>query len=396
VEALIELSEVVRRVVGARVRDAHLVEDLTQETLVRVAAAQPRLGPEALQAYAIVTARNVVVSHARSTAVHARNVHRVVDYTSLDGPEALTLEREETDALTVALQKLDAPDRELLLRHEAEGVSTDTLASETGSTKGAIAMRLARARATLRLEFLLAFRRVDLPSQHCRHVLLALSAGDRRRQDSLDAGAHLLHCATCARLARPVSERRRGIAGWLFLPIAEGVRRAVRSLRQSRVTPAAVVAVVAVGTIALVGGAVLLRTDGPERPSVRAPSPTLPLPTAAPARSTASVTASPCPAALALEQLGTAALGCPIAPTHLTVTDVPADEGFWAQSASGLEVWVQLTGEGESPVDVQPGASLLVAGTVSDPAAAGPMASDPRVARLGYVVVSSYADVAVA
>jgi hypothetical protein len=83
-------------------------------------------------------------------------------------------------------------------------------------------------------------------------------------------------------------------------------------------------------------------------------------------------------------------------PTHLTVTDVPADEGFWAQSASGLEVWVQLTGEGESPVDVQPGASLLVAGTVSDPAAAGPMASDPRVARLGYVVVSSYADVAVA
>jgi hypothetical protein len=69
-------------------------------------------------------------------------------------------------------------------------------------TSGAIAMRLARARATLRLEFLLAVRRVELPTDRCRLVLLALSAGDRRRQPKLDAAGHLDTCPTCAALAQ--------------------------------------------------------------------------------------------------------------------------------------------------------------------------------------------------
>jgi serine/threonine-protein kinase RsbT len=144
----------------------------------------------------------------------------LVDYISLDGPEQLTLQHEETDALAVALDQLDETDRDLLLRHEDEAVDLATLAAELNTTQGAVAMPLARARAVLRLEFLLAFRHHDLPSSACRPVLLALSAGDRRRQQRLDARGHLAICPTCASLAHPITERDRRTAGWIPLPLA--------------------------------------------------------------------------------------------------------------------------------------------------------------------------------
>ncbi|MBA2386383.1 MAG: sigma-70 family RNA polymerase sigma factor, partial [Acidimicrobiia bacterium] len=274
-EPRLDLNHVVRRVIAARVRDSHLVEDLSQETLVRVAAAQPRLAPDALQAYAIVTARNVIISHARTESVHDRHSHRLVDYTTLEGPEELALEREETNALATALQQLDEADRDWLLRHEAEGISTDTLAGEAGISSGAAAMRLARARATLRVEFVVAFRRVQLPTARCRPVLLSLSAGDRRRQGLLDAAGHLVRCPTCAQLARPVTERRRGIAAWLIVPAAEAVRRAFASLRRNRSTQ---IAVLGATTVAAVGIVILTlpEDDGAEQalaPAARATAP---------------------------------------------------------------------------------------------------------------------------
>jgi anti-sigma regulatory factor (Ser/Thr protein kinase) len=52
-------------------------------------------------------------------------------------------------------------------------------------------------------------------------VLLALSAGDRRRQRDLDAGGHLLACTWCARLSEPLLDRRRSAAvdGEIRIPI---------------------------------------------------------------------------------------------------------------------------------------------------------------------------------
>jgi hypothetical protein len=126
------------------------------ETLVRVAGAERKLTPEAMQANAIVTARHLVLDHANSTSMERRHQHRLVDFTTLDGLEQLTLEREETDALAAALEMLDPEDRALRVRHESDGVSTEVLASDAGVSRGVVVMRLARARATLRLEFVLA------------------------------------------------------------------------------------------------------------------------------------------------------------------------------------------------------------------------------------------------
>lgn len=390
---LVDVSEVVRRVVSARVRDAHLVEDLIQETLVKVAAAEHRLAPSARQAYAIVTARNVITSHARSQAIHHRHAHRLVDYTTPAGPEQLALEREETDALTVALQRLDAADRELLLRHEADGVSTAALATDAETTPGAVAMRLARARATLRLEFVLAYRRLTLPTARCRPVLLALSVGDKRRQVTLNAADHLLSCSTCARLARPITEHRRSMAAWLFIPLGEAAHRTVRTVRRSRLAQAAAVTVTAAAVATMF---VVTRPQSPDSDAGVVPSSTSTTTTTTTTIPPQTTTPPPaCPPPAPLEQSNpTTILGCPIAATTLTATDVPADEGFWATTSAGTVVWVQLFGPGESPVTIIPGTSIVVTGTISDPAAAGVAGGDPRIDDAGFILEVPFTSIA--
>lgn len=89
-----------------------------------------------------------------------------------------------------------------------------------------MAAQLARARAKLRVNYLLAIRAIDLPTDRCQAVLNALSAGDRRRQRALDAGGHLLDCKVCAALSNPLTERRRTLAGFLPLGLVKPVEGA--------------------------------------------------------------------------------------------------------------------------------------------------------------------------
>jgi anti-sigma regulatory factor (Ser/Thr protein kinase) len=119
------------------------------------------------------------------------------------------------------LGKLPEQDREALVAHEVEGTDTITLAASRDSTPGAVAAQLSRARARLRVEYLLELEQAEPPTARCRPVLLALSAGDRRRQRDLDAGGHLLACTWCARLSEPLLDRRRtaAVAGEIRIPI---------------------------------------------------------------------------------------------------------------------------------------------------------------------------------
>ena len=221
-------------------------------------------------------------------------------------------------------------------------------------TSGAMAMRLARARANLRLEFLLAFRRVKLPTDRCRAVLLALSNGDRRRQAMLDAPAHLASCPTCADLAEPLTRRNRRVVAWLLLPFTEGIRRAWRRLTSRSVYRAAVVTMAGVALTLLVepeppiagpppattqsdppGTTLSPRTStpgtpGPPTPDITAPSsPTSTATTAPPAPATPDAATtpgntSPCLLTTPVEQLdpATEAL-CSIATTVVSAVEEP-------------------------------------------------------------------------
>jgi RNA polymerase sigma factor (sigma-70 family) len=218
---VVELAPLLRRVIAARVRDGHVVEDLVQETLARVMAARQRLEPRALAPYAVVTARNLTRSLAASENLSKRHAHRLIDLREPVLPEEEALRREERRAITTALGKLSQHDQEALVAHEVEGTDTATLAASRDSTPGAIAAQLSRARARLRVEYLLELEQADPPTARCRPVLLALSTGEQRRQRDLDAGRHLLDCAWCARLSEPLLDRRRtaAVAGEVRIPI---------------------------------------------------------------------------------------------------------------------------------------------------------------------------------
>ena len=218
---VLELAPLLRRVIAARVRDRQVVEDLVQETLTRVMAARQRLEPRTLAPYAVVTARNLVRSLATSEDRSRRHAHRLIDLREPMLPEEEALRREESQAITTALARLPRQDQEALVAHEVEGTDTATLAAGRDSTPGAVAAQLSRARAKLRVEYLLELEQGEPPTTRCRPVLLALSAGDRRRQRDLDAGGHLLACSWCAQLSEPLLDRRRtaSVAGEIRISV---------------------------------------------------------------------------------------------------------------------------------------------------------------------------------
>jgi RNA polymerase sigma factor (sigma-70 family) len=207
-QPIIELVPLVRRIVAARVRDPQLVDDLVQETLVRVMAARARIEADTLAPYAAVTARNLVASVARSDNRARRMAHLLADDDISERPEDGVLRHEENAAVKAALERLAPGEREMLLAHEVHGQDTATLAARERSTPGAIAARLSRTRAKLRVEYLLTHERAEPPTDRCRPVLLAFSAGDRRRQRELDTRGHLLSCDFCASLSGPLLDRQ--------------------------------------------------------------------------------------------------------------------------------------------------------------------------------------------
>ena len=397
---------------AARTRDRHLIDDLTQETLARLADREHRLSPDAQRAYAVVTARNLLSSHYRGQSVRGRHLHRLVDRDGADDPAQVTIDKEETDALTSALGQLDPVERDLLMRHEVTGTDLATLAGEDNVSRGAIAMRLARARANLRLEFLLAFRRVELPTERCRPVLLALAVGDARRQAQLDADDHVDQCPVCATLVAPLTERNRRIAGWLLIPLAEGLRRAWRTTRRYPAQAASAILIAAAAS----GIALAQRSpDTPERPTaaIAAPSsslaadpsttttdlstidataatsapsttvaapvpvasaiepappptaPPAPVASAPPAPGTAATSASPCPPPAPLDEIDlTAALGCPFGVTVVTITEVSSG-GLSATTAASRPVAIELVGAQAVPMALAPGVRVSVVGVVS-------------------------------
>lgn len=207
-EDLAEVTTIVRRVAGARLSDPHLVDDVVQETLAKLMASRSSLDPSALGPYAIVTARNLVTTHWRRDETSRRHAHRLVEVAHPPSPEDDVLSREEGEAVAAALARLSDRERDGLVAHEVEGLGTAALAQRWDTSPGAVAAQLNRARAKLRVEYLLHVHGDAPPTDRCRPVLMALSTGDGRRQRELDVGYHLLDCDFCGRLSGPLLDRR--------------------------------------------------------------------------------------------------------------------------------------------------------------------------------------------
>jgi RNA polymerase sigma factor (sigma-70 family) len=351
---LLALTPLIRRVVAARVKDPQVVDDLVQETFARLLQAGPRLDDGALAPFAVVLARNVAVSYIRGRSTEARHLHRLVDLAEPDRPEERALRQEEARAVAEGLARLPTRDRSALVANEVEGADTAALAAEFGSTPGAVAAQLARARAKLRVNYLLAIRGVELPTDRCRSVLNALSAGDRRRQRALDAGGHLLDCEVCSSLSEPLTERRRALAGLFPLGLAkplEGLRAWVRN-HPGQAT---------IGTGAAIGAAMLAtQLVGGEPPRQPPPAPTTTAVIPAGDRTLTSEGRAILP--LTGRPPLSRYAGDPVRAQGVRVQQVVADEGFWVGTSQRDRVWVQLTGTRESSFHVQPGDRLSFTG----------------------------------
>ena len=172
-----------------------------------------RLDDDALGPYAIVTARNLVASHWRRSATNRRNVHRLFDPAQPAPPDEGLVEDEENAAVRDALDRLSHPEREMLIAHEVDGQPTADLADEAGSTAGAIAARLNRSRAKLRVEYLLVLAG-EPPSDRCRPIAaVALGrqppAAGRARRRLPPAGVRVLRRAQRIGVRPAIEGRRR-------------------------------------------------------------------------------------------------------------------------------------------------------------------------------------------
>ena len=364
---VLDLIDPLRSYVGAHTRNRHEAEDVVQETLARVLDARPELDEGATLGYAIVVARNLLANRARDADRARRHAPLLIDRAEPRRPDELVVAAEERDALRVALSALPEPQREPLLAHVLDDEPVTVLAGRRGGSPGSLAAQLARTRARLRLDFVIALRRAELPTDRCRPVLLALAAGDTRRQEALRAGHHLVNCAICSELSDPLLRRERALAGvgpWAVLgAVGEQLVGAVK--RHPWQSTAAGTAVAG----AAIAAAVLLPADPPAPappPPAAAPATPAPSPPADLRRSDDGQPLLPPPANLA------ALSGAPVTAENVPVLEVTANEGFWIGDDARGRLWVQLATGAESPQRVEPGRTVSFIGVVEPHDAAFP------------------------
>ena len=321
------LVAVVTRIVRSKIRDPQAADDVIQQSLLRVLESAPALDPASKLAYGIVVAQNEVRGYQRTAVRRRRLEPRLTDLRETEPPEAVVIAREEQNAVGQALAHLTEDERRLLIARDVADAPRRELAGQ--ATEGSLGVRLSRARAKLRVEYLIAIHRARLPTPQCRSVLMALSAGDRRRQQRVGAGEHLLSCEPCAELSVPLLRRRRAPLVLVpFVAAAEAMRRAGRYARSHPAPAGAAAGVMAVAAVAAIA---VSRPEAPPR--------------------LCGGTLVVAGRASTFEQLRASQEGDPVRVTAMPVAAVPADEGFWIDCGA-TRAWVQMMGSAESPVRV--------------------------------------------
>lgn len=408
-EQLVALQAPLRRFVASRVRDSHLVDDIVQETMLRMLQVAARLEAGALSAYAFTVARNLIVAGARSEATARRNLPRLVDRHEPVRPDAAATDAEARRALGAALAKVTPSVRAQLLSRDLDRRPLHEVADESDLTSGVLASQLHRTRARLRVDYLLALRQVALPTKVCEKVLVAISAADRRRQADLEAGRHLDSCPVCSELSLPLVSRDHALAGWAPIPLIALGSLHGHLARLTSTHPTASAAAAGTGVViaaAAVAAGVVLGSPsagptppvGDARPSqvgsataTAGPTPQDPLAGAekapapsgqpAPAVPDASVPTqdpgSRDEATMAVPGLSSPGgpvvaeaaqlkplVGRAVRAHDVVVLAVPADEGFWV-GRDQARMWVHLATRGESAVQIRAGQRLSFSAVVT-------------------------------
>jgi RNA polymerase sigma factor (sigma-70 family) len=331
-----------------------MADDVSQEALTRTLAVRPCLPAETFSPYAVATARNLITDLQRAADLERRHRHRLLEQAGSPLPDARLLAQEQHAAVRLALGSLKQTDRALLLSYE-EGASTSELASGRGSTPAAIATRLSRIRARMRVDYILALRRTRLPTLRCRPVLLAVSAHDGRRQRAIGVDRHLASCSTCAQLVPPLIERSSRLAGIVLAPLLALGALGGRVARLVRAPLGQAAAVVSAAAVA--GTCYAIVSAGSEHSTTATGASNTP---ARPAllRVVDGTALLPVPAARRLHDL----IGKDVVADGVPVQSVVSHPGFWVGTSTGQRLYVRIIDPQHVVKRVQPGTRLHFTG----------------------------------
>jgi RNA polymerase sigma-70 factor, ECF subfamily len=147
-----EIRVAVRRFIGARVKDAPTVDDLTQEVLLKVHQRLPQVrDPRRIMGWVIQIARNTMIDFFRS--LRTSDVFIEENYASdVDPLPSLPLEesqlREDLNLyIRSVVQNLPAIYRDALVLTDYDGLTQVELAESLGLSVSAAKSRVQRARA---------------------------------------------------------------------------------------------------------------------------------------------------------------------------------------------------------------------------------------------------------
>lgn len=153
-----DLEPRIRRFVRRRVRDPNLVDDLVQQTFVRIHASRARYDGRPPEAWCLTIARCVVLDHLRSEHRRSGRLTTLTlrhDTAGFGGPppppspEQRVAEAERTAEVVrrvdAALASLSPDAREVVRRHKLQGQSMQRIADDLGVAAGTLRVRAHRA-----------------------------------------------------------------------------------------------------------------------------------------------------------------------------------------------------------------------------------------------------------
>ena len=121
--------------------------DITSDTFARVWMAETELRIESVKAYLFAIARNLWLQEKRRTKKFAELDETLFD--PKEQPDIATEQRQELEAVRLALQSLPEIDRTIFILRFDEQLSHEEIAQATGLSIGNVKVRLFRARKKL-------------------------------------------------------------------------------------------------------------------------------------------------------------------------------------------------------------------------------------------------------
>lgn len=143
------LCQVARRIIGTAMTEED-IEEVVGDAFYKLWCHTEDLDLQkgSLKAYLTAVVRNVAKNKLRKCRLMEEPLQDM-DYMEVPGPEETAIDRENSRAIAAALQRLTAPDREILVRFYYLYQTTAEIAERTGQKENTVKSRLRRSRKKL-------------------------------------------------------------------------------------------------------------------------------------------------------------------------------------------------------------------------------------------------------